>query len=230
MKRFLLPLIPALLILTASCSSPEPPAPTPEPILDTVLEGLPAGEVVDIDGNSYPALQIGDQVWMGSNLMVTHGPDGEPVDYFCYNDDEENCQIYGRLYSLDAAMQGGSGEGAQGICPDGWHIPSMSEWEILIDQLGGRSTAGRALKEPGGDHWQTASPEAGGESGMDILPSGWFDFTLEYRGLGQGCFLRTSSAPNPSYALIWMLESNSAGIEKGDLHPDDAIPLRCLKD
>ena len=62
-----------------------------------------------------------------------------------------------------------------------------------------------------------------------FLPSGWFDFTLEYRGLGEGCFLRSSSAPNSYYASIWMLESQSAGIERADLHPDDAIPLRCLK-
>jgi len=227
--RLIPPLIP--LIFLASCAVfKAPPTPEPAPTQPAELVIGDAGTVTDIDGNTYPALQIGKQVWMGANLMATRGPDGEPVDYFCYNDEEDNCQIYGRLYPLGAAMHGQKGEGAQGICPDGWHIPSMYEWEILIEELGGTAAAGRALKEPGDEHWSVASTGAGGKSKMDILPSGWFDFTLEYRGLGEGCFLRSSSAPNPSYASIWVLESQSAGVDRGDLHPDDAIPLRCIRD
>ena len=230
-KKSLLILIMIILFILAGCGTKEVaalPGPTPTQKKDLIIED--AGTLTDIDGNSYPAIQIGEQVWMGANLLTTRAPDGESVDYFCYNDEEGNCQIYGRLYGLDAAMHGGNEEGAQGICPDGWHIPSMDEWEVLINELGGKAAAGRALKEPGDEHWITATSGAGGKSRMDILPSGWFDFTLEYRGLGEGCFLRSSSAPNPSYASIWMLESQSPAIKKGDLHPDDAIPLRCIKD
>lgn len=226
-------LMPALIILTlaASCAIYENPSkPDLVPSQSAELITDEPKTVTDIDGNMYPAIKIGEQVWMGANLMATHGPDGEPVAYFCYNDEESNCQIYGRLYTLEAAMHADSGEGAQGICPAGWHIPSMDDWEVLINELGGKDIAGKALKEPGETHWLYASSESGGESGLNILPSGWFDFTLEYRGLGQGCFLRSSSSPNPSYASIWMLESYSDGIDRGDLHPDDAIPLRCLRD
>jgi uncharacterized protein (TIGR02145 family) len=228
--KYLIPFF-LMLALVSSCGTKAPtvlPEPTPKDDFPIIVED--AGTITDIDGNSYPALQIGEQVWMGSNMMATHGPTGEPVDYFCYNEEESNCQIYGRLYTLDAAMGGDSGEGAQGICPDGWHIPSMGEWETLIDELGGKNVAGKQLKEAGDEHWMNASSGPANLSQMTILPSGWFDFTLEYRGLGMGCFLRSSSAPNPSYASIWMLESNSAGIDRGDLHPDDAVPLRCTKD
>jgi len=228
--HYLIPLV-LIIALASGCSIFESPSQPEEPSTQPaeLIRGE-TGAVTDIDGNSYPTLQIGEQVWMGANLMAIHGPDGESIDYFCYNEDESNCQIYGRLYTLEAALNGESGEGSQGICPDGWHIPSMGEWEILINELGGSAVAGRKLKEAGDEHWISASPGAGGESGMDILPSGWFDFTMEYRGLGEGCFLRSSSAPDPSYASIWMLESASAGIDQGDLHPDDAIPLRCIKD
>jgi len=231
MKPTFKELSPVLLILTlaSSCAfqeSPSKPEEAPTQPVELIIGD--AGSITDIDGNSYPALQIGEQVWMGANMMAVHGPDGEPVDYFCYDDEESNCQIYGRLYTLEAAMHGENEEGSQGICPDGWHIPSMGEWEVLIVSLGGEDTAGRALKEPGDEYWRVAS--TGGKSKMDILPSGWFDFTLEYRGLGASCFLRSSSSPNPSYASIWILESHSARVERGDLHPDDAIPLRCIKD
>ena len=228
--KLLIPLF-LILALTASCDileSPSKPEAAPTQPAELIIEN--AGTITDIDGNSYPALKIGQQIWMGANLMATHGPDEEPVDYFCYEDNEGNCQTYGRLYTLEAALHGDSGEGSQGICPDGWHIPGMDEWELLINELGGKAVAGKKLKEAGDEHWLDASAGAGGESKMDILPSGWFDFTLEYRGLGEGCFLRSSSAPNPSYASIWMLESQSPGIKRGDLHPDDAIPLRCIKD
>lgn len=220
-----------ILFILASCAKKELtalPEPTPPQEIELIIKD--AGTLTDVDGNVYPALQIGEQIWMGANLLTTHGPDGEPADYFCYLDEEQNCQEYGRLYTWDAAMHGGSGKGAQGICPDGWHIPTMDEWEVLIEVLGGRDVAGGALKEPGDEHWMAATSGAGGKSKLDILPSGWFDFTLEYRGLGEGCFLRSSSAPNSSYASIWMLESHSSAIKRGDLHPDDAIPLRCLKD
>lgn len=202
-----------MLLAAAGCASEETrETPAPDPEVGNVLE---IGSVTDIDGNTYPALQIGAQVWMGSNLQATHGPGGELVESFCYDDQEENCQIYGRLYTMSAAMGGQRGEGAQGICPDGWHIPSMAEWKVLIDHLGGQGIAGRVLKD---------------QNGMGLQPSGWFDFTGEYRGLGEAYFLRTSSVPNTSHANIWMIEPGSDGVERGDLHPDDAIPLRCVMD
>jgi uncharacterized protein (TIGR02145 family) len=218
-------LFSVILLLAAGCARGEPIS-----TLAAVTEAAETATLTDIDGNTYPVLQIGEQVWMGTNLQATHGPGGEPVESFCYEAREDNCQTYGRLYTMSAAMGGDRGEGAQGICPDGWHIPSMSEWKIMIDHLGGQEVAGKALKETGTGHWAEASPGEGDQSGMGILPSGWFDFTGEYRGLGGACFLRSSSAPNPAYAFIWMLESQSDGVKRGDLHPNDAIPLRCVQD
>ncbi len=201
-------LLSIILFLAAGCASGES-ATTSE------ADPVDASSLTDFDGNTYPTLQIGEQVWMGANLLARHGPEGEFVESFCYDDQEENCLAYGRLYTVSAAMGGDRGEGSQGICPDGWHIPSMSEWKTLIDHLGGQDTAGQALRE---------------QSGMGLQPSGWFDFTGEYRGLGEATFLRSSSAPNSYSTYIWMLEPGSDSVERGDLHPDDAIPLRCVRD
>lgn len=206
-------LLIGILGIAPGCASEEAlETQVPDPGISSVVN---VGSVTDIDSNTYPALQIGEQVWMGSNLLTTHGPDGSPLESYCYEDLEENCQVYGRLYTMAAALGGQQGEGAQGICPDGWHVPSMDEWKVLIDHLGGQASAGRALKDP---------------EGMGLQPSGWFDFTGEYRGLGGAYFLRSSTAPNSSYAYIWMLEAGTDAAERGDLHPDDAIPLRCVRD
>ena len=219
-----------VLLLVSSCATQEPDA-------VPVQESLPAptmvesdGTVSDGEGNIYPVLQIGDQYWMGANLISTEDRNGNPIDSYCYGDLEDNCQIYGRLYTWEAAMNGSRQEGARGICPEGWHIPSMEEWADLINHIGTEGTAGGKLKEAGFGHWLRSSNLASNDSRMTILPAGWFDFTGEFRGLGAVCFLRSSSSPDPYEVYVWEVRSSSAGVERGSLHPDDAIPLRCIKD
>jgi uncharacterized protein (TIGR02145 family) len=106
------------------------------------------------DGNVYTAITIGDQCWMAENLRylpeVTHsivGGSGTHYYVFGYNGYDtaaakatENYQIYGALYSWGAA----SGQqnsttnpsGVQGVCPDGWHLPSDAEVKQLEVFLG----------------------------------------------------------------------------------------------
>jgi uncharacterized protein (TIGR02145 family) len=62
--------------------------------------------------------------------------------------------------------------GIQGVCPDGWHIPSNPEWTQLSDYLGGYSIAGGKLKEPGAAHWIDPNTAATNESGFTALPGG----------------------------------------------------------
>lgn len=70
------------------------------------------------DGQSYQAIQIGNQIWMTENLNYA------TTNSWCYNNSSSNCSIYGRLYFWDAAMSS---------CPSGWHLPSSDEWSILLD-------------------------------------------------------------------------------------------------
>ncbi len=105
--------------------------------------------VKDYDGNSYDAVQIGEQVWMQSNLRTTHYADGTTIElgkesdtkkaYRYYpNDEPKNVPTYGYLYNWTAAMHGAHSSetnpsGIQGICPNGWHLPSNAEWSQLTD-------------------------------------------------------------------------------------------------
>jgi uncharacterized protein (TIGR02145 family) len=59
----------------------------------------------------------------------------------CYNNDDYNCKVYGRLYDWNTAMNGESSSsadpsGVEGVCPVGWHLPSDAEWKKLIDYVG----------------------------------------------------------------------------------------------
>ena len=115
--------------------------------------------VTDIDGNSYDAVQIGNQVWMAENLRTTRFADGtaipmgsnstysstEPYRYApgSNQSNEENMvnvSRYGYLYNWPAVMHGANSSyvnpsGVQGICPTGWHVPSETEWKGLLNYM-----------------------------------------------------------------------------------------------
>jgi uncharacterized protein (TIGR02145 family) len=107
-------------------------------IADSIIvnEPLPDTIVTDIEGNIYPIVKIGKQIWMAENLKVIKDPEGTPIDSYCYDDNTVFENKYGRLYTWDVAMNGSVIEMAQGICPDGWHIPSDEEWKTLEMYLG----------------------------------------------------------------------------------------------
>ncbi len=94
---------------------------------------LPPTEFCDSrDGKYYPTVTIGTQIWMAANLnYVTESGS------WCYEDDESNCDTYGRLYDWDTAME---------VCPEGWHLPGNDEWAALVNFAGGAEIAGSKLK------------------------------------------------------------------------------------
>ena len=94
-----------------------------------ITQPVPANVITDIEGNFYTTVQIGEQTWMQQNLRVTLAPDGSGIDSYIYTIDgiPVNEETYGRLYTWDVAMNGSTVENSQGICPDGWHIPSDEE-------------------------------------------------------------------------------------------------------
>ena len=109
------------------------------------------------DGQTYKTVKIGTQTWMAQNLNYK-------TEYsHCYKYTASNCAKYGRLYRWAAAMDSagswsttgkGCGYGktcspigpVRGVCPEGWHLPTKTEWEILFDAVGGKSIAGMVLK------------------------------------------------------------------------------------
>ena len=79
---------------------------------------------------------------MIENLRVVKNSQANAIESFVYDYNEENANIYGRLYTWQTAMNDSSTNESQGICPDGWHIPSDEEWTLLIDNI---STADKEI-------------------------------------------------------------------------------------
>ncbi len=99
------------------------------------------------DGSSYQIVAINNQCWMGENLKYDNGCSSvtwvNDVDEGwcgCKYNSLSNCDLDGRFYQWSAAMNGSVVEGDQGICPEGWHIPSFAEWTALYDYVNSIST------------------------------------------------------------------------------------------
>ncbi|HQB21558.1 MAG TPA: fibrobacter succinogenes major paralogous domain-containing protein [Bacteroidales bacterium] len=172
------------------------------------------------DDTEYSWVKIGEQVWMAENLKylpsvdsLSHGSE-DSVGFYYYvygydgNDVEEakateNYAAYGVLYNWIAAMAGAvssdaNPSGVQGICPDGWHLPSVAEWTQLTDYLGGWEIAGGKLKEAGYDHWQSPNAGANNESGFTALPGGNRDSGGGFHNIGK-------------YGIWWSSTENDTG-------------------
>lgn len=132
------------------------------------------------DGQAYSTVQIGTQCWFAESLnyglMIsassTMSNDGI-VEKYCYENLETRCQEFGALYQWDEAMQYINVESTQGVCPDGWHIPSESEWLVLEDFLGGKNVAGGKMKETGYVHWVYPNTGATNISGFTARAGGY---------------------------------------------------------
>lgn len=137
--------------------------------------------VLDADGNEYATIPREDgNCWMQANLRI-HVPGS-------FQEDGVDEQKYGRLYTWDAATKGNSGEKVQGICPNGWHIPTKAEWDTLVQAatasptgnslveklrlaLAGycaTSTTTFSLRDQSGDYWSSTLKADGTAEGITI--------------------------------------------------------------
>lgn len=140
-------------------------------------------ECIDYELNIYPIVKVGNQWWMAENLKSTKYSNGSNISgSYVYDNDSANEDVYGRLYTWTAMMNGATGNdnnpsGVHGVCPTAWHVPSESEWDEMRDVLGGKIPMHAKVKEVGTEHWNLPNSDATNESGMTVRPGGlrWGD-------------------------------------------------------
>jgi uncharacterized protein (TIGR02145 family) len=212
-----------------------------------------ATTVTDYDGNIYDIVAIGTQTWMASNLKVTHYPNGTVIlnvtvnanwnalldnntdDAFCYLNNNSSSS-YGALYTWAAAMgdnavsSSTNPSGVQGVCPDGWHLPSDAEWTALMNYLNseGETEHGTVLK--------ATSTWTGGGNGTDA-----YDFTSlagGYRSSTDGAFYdegnraRFWSTTQSTATNTWAREFryDLLGVTRTTFPKSTGNSVRCIKD
>ncbi len=191
---------------------------------------------VSYGGKTYNTVIIGMQCWFKENLNIglailgsSNQTNNGIIEKYCYNDLENNCDIYGGLYQWDEAMQYVITQGAQGICPAGWHLPTDAEWTNLTDYLGGEAVAGDKMKEAGAVHWAFPN-NATNSSGFTALPGGTRFTSGNFYDLRYDAYFWSSSQYASSNAWYRVLGYNSANVYRNDNDKPYGYSVRCLKD
>jgi len=197
-------------------------------------------KITDMDGNVYSSVTIGTQVWMVENLKTTKYSDGTAIPlvtddvewmnlnghaYCWYNNDPgENKNTYGALYNWYAIY-------TDKLCPSGWHIPELADWNTLIDNLGGASSAGGKLKESGTTHWKTTNTEVTNQSGFTALPAGYrSSWTGEFGGIGRDTYWWTNSGSLVYLPEAVYIHDNEIKVHTGTEWRETGFSVRCIKD
>ncbi len=223
------------------------------------------GRNIEYEGQSYRTVKIGSQCWMKDNLNVgtqistvdKQGNDGV-VEKYCYGSSKLNCDVYGGLYEWPEAMKYSATEGARGICPYGWHIPTDSEIKQLEMFLGMTQTmanypttngspVNRGTNE-GGElkstttyngttiinhpRWDQPNTLATDTSSFSALPAGAYWVT--FRGIGQRFYMWSSSLGTSWPYLQWnrFLDYSMGTVGRINRFHNSyiAYSIRCIKD
>jgi uncharacterized protein (TIGR02145 family) len=207
----------------------------------TPCPGMPT---VEYEGHTYNTVLIGSQCWLKENLDVGVRIDGTQdqinngiIEKYCYDDDPGNCEIYGGLYKWEETMKYSTIEGSQGICPNGWHVPSDAEWCTLttyIDEAVNCNIIGdtgneACLKMKSSNGWFLGG-NGTNETGFTSLPAG-VHFPTHYQSIGLGIDFWTSTLQSNPGAYYWVnyYTNDFAGKYILDLDWNCAVSIRCLR-
>ena len=193
---------------------------------------LTYGSVTDIDGNTYATIQIGTQTWMAENLKTTKYNDGTPIPnvtnnndwsnlitgaWSYYNNDAAYNQYFGKLYNKQAAS-------SEKICPIGWHISTLIEWQALPTDRAAIISTGNWSNGTG--LWENPNVIATNSTGLTINPGGyraqagsfWMNHVYSRNYINEGGNITSI-----------IIEADNGGIYTDDSSPKAGYSCRCVK-
>ncbi len=186
------------------------------------------------------SVTIGNQTWMKHNLQSTTYRNGDSIPLvtdpfvwatlttgaYCYPmGNPSNVATYGLLYNWYAVND------PRGLAPHTFHIPTVAEWDILRNFLGGEAYAGGKMKVAGFTYWAIPNSGATNETGFSGLPAGK---RFNYGPRGEYGFITTfgfwwSTTDNGDYAWYRSLDYNNSGLNPAIASKTSGFSVRCLK-
>lgn len=218
--------------------------------------------LTDFDGNTYRTVQIGEQCWMRENLRTKHYADGSIIIsgddsssdipyYYHVNSNYVNDFTYGLLYNWKAVMGNSASSSSnpsnvQGICPNGWHVPSDAEWTQMTDYVSAQSqyvcgnvntSIGKSLAGTTG--WKRSfgsctigdNPFDNNTTGFSALPAGTWKSVSGSQSYGELAWFwcSTIATEHPGVWLRRINNSNSIIHRVGvDYNQSNAYSVRCV--
>ena len=213
----------------------------------------------DADNNTYNTVLIGEgsnaQCWMKENLRTTKYADGTTISqgsnhstsvaYWYYpNNDANNKPTYGLLYNWKAVMRAENSStsvpsGVQGICPEGWHVPSDQELQNLISNSSSSTATGK-LAGGGSGTWYSSTGSAvpgnyeygeHNSSGFSALPAGCYEDTYYDAFRSIAYFWSSTASPNYSGESVFLaLYYNQSIPNHTSCLKENGCSVRCIRD
>jgi uncharacterized protein (TIGR02145 family) len=208
------------------------------PHLQSNITSTPGPIIQDIDGNQYPTIILGNgQHWMAENLRTTHFSNGDTInigntnittiiDWYAPSDEGDHIIQYGNQYATDVIFYSGN------VCPTGWHVASIGEWESLITYIDNSANNGVAwgvvsrfgggvLKDNSMNYWLAPNALATNAIGFNAVPASLTGSTASFWAKG----------PDVSNNRVFKIYFDSGMIDKGIITQSDAyFSIRCIKD
>ena len=212
------------------------------------------GTMTDIDGNTYFTMRYGEKVWMTNNLRVTRYADGTELEsrsegvgaftdrqvyfYDSFHRPFIMDPNYGLLYNWAAAVRVDSCNYlvnfdpttyVQGICPDGWHIPSSDEWSSITSRY-----RGYEMKTA---NWTEGTYASNNYSQFSAEPAGYYNCDIgvleTFLTVGDGAYFWTTTArkkTDNTLVFTYRLYSNYPDIHLKPDFKQTGYSVRCVKD
>jgi len=208
---------------------------------DETADGSPCPGIATVTyaGKTYNTIQIGDQCWLKENLNVGTRINGSAdqtnnstIEKYCYNDVESNCTTYGGEYQWAEAIQYQNGAtnttspnpaftgNVQGICPSGWHIPSLVEFQTLSTTVSNDANSLKAVGQGSGTN----------TSGFSALLAGCRGINGTVGTLDFNTFFSSSTENSPDNAFYVYLYAYFSDIYLFYNEKENGYSVRCLKD
>ncbi len=201
----------------------------------------PCNDAVDFEGNVYPAIRIGCQCWTQTNIRSAFYSDGTPVaSYSSYNGSDSLRNLYGYLYSWYSVARvpenddlaepllstDGSRTFVQGICPEGWGVPTVEDFEILYFNAGERLAL---VKEADTRFWVPDTEGATPNSGFNARGGGIYNAALgRYESLmTSAAFWAVDITRNPASTSVVM--PAFCDMETDPQQKNYGLSIRCVK-
>lgn len=179
----------------------------------------------------YNTIMIEDQCWLRENLDVgiqlntsKSSSNNYLIEKYCYNNDSSFCKKYGGLYTWSEAMFYSTDEGTRGICPEGWHIPTLNEFEIFRKSV---NNEGNSIKERGyGSGWGVGT----NTTGFSALFAGIREPNRDFSREGMNTNYWSSSRESPTNPYYLGINSLMNDIFISLISYRYSYSVRCLKD
>ncbi len=195
----------------------------------TISAPCPGVPPVNYEGKVYNTVFIGNQCWLTENLDVgtiiqtnQNANNNSIIEKYCYNDNPANCNTYGGLYQWNEAMQYITTEKTKGICPTGWHIPTLAEFQTLQAIVNNNANELKAVGQG------TGSGIGNNASGFSALLGGFYNGYYAFVGVTANFWSSSNNTPSAYYFTIY--SDNQNIVLSNNVSNSYGFSIRCIKD